>query len=272
MRTNFIKHLLRVIICLFIISCEKNTKQDVQSGAKTKTDFSKKMVEDTVKITKDTTTYSARAKGNKLIPINDFQGIHPLSGDAEEIDAYLAGAFIYQAENGMLNMIFNNDPKYCITYEIPVSTFETLYNKHRNGKSVGVEFRFVELDKDYGKINKQTNSASYLYLIAIPVDKNKKPTDSNHNYIIFNLSKTFDINSDILGDEEYGKLEDYYYNKSDIYASLTKYYSHNGLGNTKAIYYSWEDINLNIIQYANIKKYDYIKFRLAEIINFNIIM
>lgn len=220
----------------------------------------------------DTMTYSKRAKGNKLIPLNQY-GIKPMREGGEEIDDYLAEHFIYQAKNGVLKNITTVDYKqYFDTYEVPVSILKELRDNNISN-SVGLELRFVELKDNYGKITKQTNSPNYLYLIAIPVKKDTKPASENRNYIIFNLiNNSFKLSDNILTDEEYDKLEYDYHNNSPMYKALTKYYSHYGMGNTKAIYYSWDDISDNIIEYARIKNYEYVKFRLAEIINFNSIM
>ncbi|MCJ7934461.1 MAG: hypothetical protein MUW56_12690 [Chryseobacterium sp.] len=253
--------LIFLSIIIFITGCKKEKDKTTDDG---NTTFSAKVA--------DTIKYSAEAKGNKLTGIIK---LHKKAGPkiftADQLDNYLAGEFIYHAERGTLMKLGKStgEKKYLDTYDIPVSTFQILYD-HKPDESVGLKLYFVELDKNYGLINVPPHYRNFLYMIAVPVDTDGDPVGSNNKYVVFNLSKDFDINTSTIKDDEYERLIKYFSgNNSEIYSSLKSYYSRKGKGNTSSIFYSWGDVRDNINKFCHNNKYDSIKFKLAEIIGIN---
>ncbi len=266
MRKEIIKGASVFMMCLCILNCggkKSNKIEESMDGLKKNIN---KNVNDTVK-------YSVTAKGNKLLGMNSYNKNKLFITGADKVDNYLAESFIFHANNGVLMEIENAGvKKFFNTYDIPVSTFKIL-KANSPSNSVGLQFRFVELKEDYNIIKKQTSSTNFLYMILIPVKEDEMPAASDKNYVVFNLSQNFDINTSLLNDSIYKKIQDDYTEiNSDIYKSLTNYYSHNKLGNTKSIFYSWEDIEKNINLVSNDLKSDSIKFKLAEIIDINSIL
>lgn len=257
---RIINILFFLLIALFLTGCKK--QKDTIAGK----DKDEKKVADTVN------KYSAEPKGNKLTGIITVQKKGgPKIFTADQLDNYLAGEFIYHAEKGTLvNLKKSNGEKmYLDTYDIPVTTFKTLYDNQHDA-SVGLKLCFVELDQDYGLINVGPNHSTFLYIIAVPVDTNGNPVGNNSKYAVFNLSKDFDLKTSIIKDEEYDRLvKKFTEGNSEIYDSLKSYYSHNNKGNTVSVFYSWGDIRDNINKFCDHNKYDSIKFKLAEIIGIN---
>jgi len=254
---RIINILIFLSVALFLIGCKKQNDKISDKNE------SEKKGGDTIK-------YSAESRGNKLAGIiTNRQKSGPKIFTADKLDNYLAGQFISSAEKGTLLKLnkATGEKMYFDTYNIPASTFKTLYdNQHED--SVGLKFCFVELDQGYGLIDVGSNHSNFLYLIAVPVDTDGKPVGKENKYLVFNLSKAFDLKTSIMKDDEYDRLIKKFTEKnSEIYDSLKSYYSRNNNGNTISIFYSWGDIRDNINKFCDNNKYDNIKFKLAEIID-----
>lgn len=255
-RLNF---LFFLSIILFIIGCKV---KDNKIGRKN----------NTLSVVADTLRYSVDVKGNKLsgiITVQKRTGTKNFTAD--EVDNYLAGEFIFTAEKGALAKLKNTsgEKKYFDSYEVPVSTFRKLYDS-KHDASVGLKFFFVELDKDYSLINVAPNYRNFLYMIAVPVNTDGVPVGNDNKYMIFNLTKGFDLNTSKVTDEEFDRLKKYYSkNNSEIYGALASYYSRENKGNTQSVFYSWGDIRKNINKFCETNKYDQIKFKLGEVIGIN---
>lgn len=169
--------------------------------------------------------------------------------------------FLDQAQIGVLSSLSKNKKNYLKSYLLKDSTLDVLI-ANRPYKSKGIILTFAEINKsDYENIlDIPIKNDSIFYPIVSYIDEKGNLYKDSH-YFIFNLKNTFNIGNKI-NDIRFENLKKSFEN--NILKVLSKYYSHNGMGNTRSILYTWTDI-IDIIQKNNSD----VDFQLAEIISYD---
>ncbi|GEN75060.1 hypothetical protein [Chryseobacterium hagamense] len=216
--------------------------------------------------------YGFKGNGNKLENLvernKDKEGNILVEA---HVDHDIGVMFMYQAMRGFFKSFVGNKP-HLESYNVDIDTFRVLYNEY-NGRGKGIKIDFVlintlEYIRYTGDINVSTEADDFLYFFVTPIDNNDQP--SNVHYVIFNLNHKFEIDRDVIDDND---LQNFItkLRSSSLYNSMASYSNHTNP--TEYIYYPWADIN-NITIERNIdnRLYKDVQFVMGEVIEYNIIL